>query len=73
MYGGCCSSCLFSDNQSKNTLQICKTTSDDAGRMPFHVGVIRLPVSVSRKLQCQLILCNGVVERKRTGHRQRSQ
>ena len=35
-------------------LQICKTMSDDTGRVPLHVDVICL--HIRRKLQCQLIL-----------------
>ena len=45
---------LFSDNQSKNMLQICKTVSDDTRRILRPVGVICLPAH--GKLQCQLIL-----------------
>ena len=38
----------------KNTLQIGKTTWEDAGRIPLHAGGIYL--QVHGNLQCQLIL-----------------
>ena len=45
---------LFLDNQSNCMLRICKTVSDDTGRIPLCVVVICL--CVHGKLQSQLIL-----------------